>query len=544
MSLMNMISKEEQALISSYREAYIDPHTKCLCDNEYLLRVWQEEKSKFLANIFKDSLILKKEIVVKSPHELIAEEMEKRLNYYSFTDGNVDPGTPKDFSRQIINLVDELYEKKCIDSTLRNAMHNIDGDLLADNRFIDKWRPENKQSFKVIYPSDKEKSFTISYGMKLMKVYNKFATAFGIAGFDKYAIAHSQILNTTNLKGTLCLSIHPLDYMTMSDNNLNWSSCMSWEREGEYRQGTVEMMNSDCIVVGYLESSTPMDIFGAKWNNKKYRSLYCVNKDIIANIKGYPYRVLEIDEIIINWLKELVEANTDIKYESDIIDFNSNENDYYLDFHTNIMYNDCCDTKDNNTYHIGYISDLTSYNCYVCYSGPNECMCCGATEIMNDCIESSLVCDSCGGYDYCDHCGDRYSSDELCHIDGLSLCDYCYDEVVAQDFFDDTEHLQDNMVQIKINADSNNKMFSYPYSVYNIFVNIENIEKFISVLPKIIKKERISSYKMLSEKNFYLRGDVMIINWKDISDYGWKFFFNENDAMIELTKQFCKNHES
>ena len=239
MSLMNMISKEEQALISAYREAYIEDHTDRICDNEYLLRVWQEEKSKFLANIFKDSLILKKEVVVKSPRALVVEEMEKRLNYYPFIDGDVDPGTPKDFSRQIINLVDELYEKKCIDSALRDAMHHIDGELLADNRFVDRWEPTYKRNFKVTYPSDKEKSFTISYGMKLMKVYNKFATAFGIAGFDEYAVAHSQILNTTNLKGTLCLSIHPLDYMTMSDNDSNWTSCMSWKNGGEYRQGTV-----------------------------------------------------------------------------------------------------------------------------------------------------------------------------------------------------------------------------------------------------------------------------------------------------------------
>lgn len=544
MSLMNMISKEEQALISAYRESYIEDHTDRICDNEYLLRVWQEEKSKFLANIFKDSLILKKEVVVKSPRALVVEEMEKRLIYFPFIDGDVDPGTPKDFSRQIIDLVDELYEKKCIDSALRDAMHHIDGELLADNRFVDRWEPTCKRNFKVTYPSDKEKSFTISYGMKLMKVYNKFATAFGIAGFDEYAVAHSQILNTTNLKGTLCLSIHPLDYMTMSDNDSNWTSCMSWKNGGEYRQGTVEMMNSDCIVVGYLESSTPMDIFGAKWNNKKYRSLYCVNKDIIANIKGYPYKSLEIDKIIINWLKELVETNTNIKYESDIIDFNSNENDYYLDFRTNIMYNDCCNIKGHKTCHIGYVSDLTSHDCYVCYSGPNECMCCGATEVMDDRCESDLICESCDDYCYCDHCGDRYYSDEICHIDGLFLCEYCYNEIVAKDFFDGTEYLRDNMVQIKINANSGNKMFVDQYCVYSISINIENIEKFISVLPKIIKKEKISHYTTLSEKEVYYRGYKVGINWSDLSDYGWNFFFRGNNTEIKSAKRFCERYES
>lgn len=543
MSLMNMISKEEQELISAYREAYIGSHTESLCDNEYLLRVWQEEKSKFLAKIFKDSLILKKEVVVKLPHEMIAIEMDGKLCYYPRRDGYTDPGTPKSFIRQLMNLVDELYEKDCIDWALRNAMRNINGDLLADNRFIDRWDPDHKRNFKVTHPSDKRKSFTISYGMKLMKVYNKFATAFGIAGFDEYAVAHSQILNTTNLKGTLCLSIHPLDYMTMSDNNSNWTSCMSWEGDGEYRQGTVEMMNSDCIVVGYLESSAPMNILGAKWNNKKYRSLYCVNGDVIANIKGYPYKSLEIDKIVIDWLKELVEANTDIKYESDIIDFNSDENDYFLDFHTHIMYNDCYSIKGCRTCHIGYVSNLASHNCYVHYSGPDECMCCGAVGVMEECSESDLVCDSCDGYEYCDFCGDRCNFGEAHHIDGYSFCSYCYDEAVAQDFFDETEHLENNMVQVKINVDAESGMFIRSHSVYSIFIDIKNIEKFISVCPKIFKEEKMSSYKIFSKESFYYEGKIIEINWNDLSDYGWKFFFKENDAMIKSVKLFCKRYE-
>lgn len=543
MSLMSMISKEEQALISAYREAYIGAHAEPLCDNEYLLRIWQEEKSKFLAKIFKDNLILKKEVVIKSPHELVAAEMEKRLVYFSFRDSNMDFDTLKDFQRRILNLVDELYENDCIDFALKEAMHNVDGDLLADNKFIDRWNPSDRKSFKVIHPSNKEKSFTVSFGMKLMKVYNKFATAFGIAGFDEYAVAHSQILNTTNLKGTLCLSIHPLDYMTMSDNNSKWTSCMSWREGGEYRQGTVEMMNSDCIVVGYLESSTPMDIFGTKWNNKKYRSLYCVNENVIANIKGYPYKSLEIDKIVIDWLKELVEANTNVKYENGIIDFNSKENEYYLDFQTNIMYNDCCSIKGHITSHIGYISDLTSYNYYVCYSGPDECMCCGAVNVMDEYNEGCLICDSCDGFDYCDRCGDRYHPDNVYHVDGLTLCSYCYDEDVALDFFDDTEHLQSNMVRIRIEVESNNGVFDLSQSAYTTFIYIENIEKFISIVPSIIKKEKMPFYGALSKKSFYYRGDVVSINWNDISDYGWEFFFDGDKEKIESTKQFCRQYE-
>ena len=39
----------------------------------------------------------------------------------------------------------------------------------------------------------------------------------------------------------------------MSDNDYGWDSCMGWMNEGEYRLGTVEMMNSPCIVVAYID---------------------------------------------------------------------------------------------------------------------------------------------------------------------------------------------------------------------------------------------------------------------------------------------------
>ena len=76
-----------------------------------------------------------------------------------------------------------------------------------------------------------------------MRVLSKIATAYNLPGFEDFRIAQSLVTNQANLKGYITLSIHPLDYMTMSDNNCGWDSCMSWQEEGCYRQGTVEMMN-------------------------------------------------------------------------------------------------------------------------------------------------------------------------------------------------------------------------------------------------------------------------------------------------------------
>ena len=91
--------------------------------------------------------------------------------------------------------------------------------------------------------------------------------------FEQMRIKHSQILNKKRLKGTLCLSIHPLDYITISDNNCDWDSCMTWTGDdcpGEYRLGTLEMMNSPSVVVAYLDSKEPYHPLddGRAWSNK------------------------------------------------------------------------------------------------------------------------------------------------------------------------------------------------------------------------------------------------------------------------------------
>ena len=62
---------------------------------------------------------------------------------------------------------------------------------------------------------------------------------------EDFRIYISQLLNTRAFTGNLCISIHPLDYITMSDNSYGWTSCMSWLKKGNYAGGTVEMMNSD-----------------------------------------------------------------------------------------------------------------------------------------------------------------------------------------------------------------------------------------------------------------------------------------------------------
>ena len=167
---------------------------------------------------------------------------------------------------------------------------------------------------------------------------------------------HSRILNDKAMNGTLCLSIHPMDYITMSDNDSNWSSCMSWTRGGGYRGGTVECMNSTNTLVAYLESEdNPCSFLNyADWNNKKWRCLFVVNPDVITSVKSYPYHNNDILDIVIKWLAELakenwggeVDTNTIVTETDGVIYLKTELGTYsrrkpYMYFETNgVMYND------------------------------------------------------------------------------------------------------------------------------------------------------------------------------------------------------------
>ena len=126
------------------------------------------------------------------------------------------------------------------------------------------------EPFEVNLPDGK--ILKVQKGTKPLRVLAKMAQAFNLEGFEEFRLTHSRILNQKKMTGELCLSIHPMDFMTMSDNNSNWESCMSWSDYGCYRRGTVEMMNSECVVVAYLRAKEDMKVSeDLYWNNKKWR---------------------------------------------------------------------------------------------------------------------------------------------------------------------------------------------------------------------------------------------------------------------------------
>lgn len=250
---------------------------------------------------------------------------------------------------------------------------------------------------------------------------------------DRAWVKLSQILNQKEVKGTLCLSIHPMDYMTMSDNGGNWSSCMKWIGTGEYRMGTIEMLNSPSVVVAYLESEDHDWFIDEKyhWNAKKWRELFIVDRDFICGIKGYPYYNDSLEVTAMDELQELAETYYGIKYEeSPIVDKVYYD---YVSFETNYMYNDidanvsCTLLMNKNTREGIDNNDIPQI--YFNYSGEARCICCG--ELIDpdtdydDVLCSHVSCFDCSNIIVCDCCGGEILDDDYEEHNGLLYCYSC-----------------------------------------------------------------------------------------------------------------------
>ena len=297
-----------------------------------------------------------------------------------------------------------------------------------------------------------------------MKFLGKLAELLDLKeDFEKFRIEHSMVLNNAKQHGKLCLSIHPLDYMTMSDNDGGWTSCMSWQEGGCYRQGTVEMMNSPMVVVTYLCASEDMYIDVDKtWNSKKWRELFIINEHVITPVKPYPYHDEKMTEECLTWLNEL----SGKIYSDDNFLFENGDNrylNYYrLNATTRKMYNDFASCQHLTKIKLPVPEKREgkiirwSFN----YSGKSECMWCGSTD--SDYIEeSSLLCDNCSDnnqYKRCCCCNERIDleyDDYFCNNDGEYYCSSCRDEYYTYDEINEEWISREDAVEIYLASSRN-----------------------------------------------------------------------------------------
>lgn len=416
------LTAQDKEYITEYIEKWggINSPIKLKAPLDYILREWNKSKQT-LFNIFGEKLMLEKEIQVEDGDNKKIREINNYLN-------STNPGT--DF----INSVRKLFTFNGTYFEDTYATYNLtQAKQLFTNRVAKEFSYRNKDGKIVKVPE----------GAKVMRVLQKIAKEFDLPDFEIFRNHISRITEIRKSKIKFTLSIHPLDYMTMSDNANGWESCMNWTQgPGSYRAGTIEMMNSPMVVVAYITTKPyyPANT-SIEWTSKSWRELIIVHPNTICSVKSYPYYNIAFDKALVNWLADLVEEKTEWRYNrkkpqenlescSDIKawqDKEDKDNYFLLHFETNEMYNDF-----GNTDNYGIFSINPPDNKYrtftINYSGLMTCMCCGENGYWSD-DTKTVICEDCEPSIYCCCCDERVNINDAIEVDGEWVCEDCYNDL-------------------------------------------------------------------------------------------------------------------
>ena len=333
----------------------------------------------------------------------------------------------------------------------------------------------------------------IKKGSKLVKAFKYFIE-------NKRVLADiqneaSRIIQENKIEGTLCFSVHPLDFLSVSENTYNWRSCHALD--GEYRAGNLSYMMDSCTFICYLKSDKmeklphfPEDV---PWNSKKWRVMMYISNDWKMMIAGrqYPFestpgidKVLEVlkrrifvEDGSVYWsdwnnniITEMSNMTNGLNYELDIPYIPINTTILPLDivFRTkegSKFFNDVLDsTCYKPIYSIKYLrypwlsnggyATTTEERTRFDVGGYTYCLYCGEKECLEKGNES-MLCEECelkyGNteselFTRCDCCGIRMHTEEAFCVEDSLVCRECFKTETVECEFCGERVWRDNII--------------------------------------------------------------------------------------------------
>ena len=414
--------KKQVADVISYSQDIREPKVDQLLDR------WQKAKSG-LYELFGDKLIYE---VGPIKVELTAAEKQDRIDTF-------------------IDKIEDKYNYASLVPFLRANKDN----------FFDNITKEPFNGLNIEVPA----------GIKISKAFKFFID--NKEDLDEVQTMMSMVLQEDKVSGTLCLSTHPLDYLSSSENTYNWRSCHALD--GDYRAGNLSYMLDGSTIVCYLrgEENAKLPRFpqSVPWDNKKWRMLLFVSDDYNALFAGrqYPFssRMLmdTVKDAFTSILRKYFHMDdcgqwywyTWSDWHDDYIkdiQFKDNHSDNFELVNkyfplSGCLYKDKDLIKDIGSLHFNDLLYSSYYTPYYCwdnrYSPRNTiqfkigaevpCLRCGKNPITN---HDMMVCDDCSAQDdyiTCEYCGTELPEEEMIWLPdrGVYVCPNCYEEIMEED---------------------------------------------------------------------------------------------------------------
>ena len=414
-----------------------------------LFNEWFEAKRHFIRNFGE-------KFIVELPHKvsfpLSTEERDARLN---------------DFISEIENNYDNVPLANFVSDNRRDFFSNI---MTADYSC-----PECK----------------VKRGSKIIKAFKHFEDdKVALENIQNYA---SRLIQEDAIEGHLCLSVHPLDFLSASENNYNWRSCHALD--GEYRSGNLSYMVDACTVMCYLrgdkEEQLPNFPETVPWNSKKWRVwiFFAEDGNMMFAGRQYPFelpaaintvrtdllRAAHLSSDQYQWTDWYVDKVDKIPFKPSTPASRWLYDKYVAVGHKLVGMNELiCDVPGSN-----HFNDLLHSSCYnPIYSykyhsadwyvpnptgesdsfstkfhlgGPVKCMRCGESKIA---LTEAMTCIECeekyGSLDtddfgYCACCERHIYLEDAYWVQDEPVCSYCYDTEVKRCGLCDSLYFKDEL---------------------------------------------------------------------------------------------------
>lgn len=161
-------------------------------------------------------------------------------------------------------------------------------------------------------------------GDKISKVLGKVLVEDGVSNAEKDAIQtdFSMLIQELTAKGVAVISIDPIDYFTMSENNSNWQSCHALG--GCYRTGTISYLQDPTSTISYVKPKTDIEVhYGDNkvitYSNKTWRQIVLFSSKLTyaTQLRQYPnYNSANCETVGKMTIKVLEQLNG-VKYKID-----------------------------------------------------------------------------------------------------------------------------------------------------------------------------------------------------------------------------------
>ena len=164
-------------------------------------------------------------------------------------------------------------------------------------------------------------------GDKISKCIGKILDLYDItpAEKDSVLIKFSMLIQGVKAKGSAVLSIDPVDYITMSENNSNWESCHSMS--GCFRTGPFAYLQDSSTTISYVKPKddcvfTYGDSKTLTYSNKNWRQIVLFSKELkyATQLRQYPYTSQANQSTVARIVMNVLNAKSGLDYQIHSID--------------------------------------------------------------------------------------------------------------------------------------------------------------------------------------------------------------------------------